>query len=171
MTCRNCAVSQKQKVTMTKNTNPNLNLNFVSLFVYHAVFKTMCGTLAYDSAASLGKAFYRVEKGEIEPYVGNVVASPLLCVLSALQHKRLRQPITNRASLNLALKAIRSEFSFANAADEPPDVRKQAKEFLKHNFCLAQKEGRVALDEALAGFPVSAGDLTTWEEHRLGIHE
>lgn len=142
----------------------NINPHFVSVFVYHAVYKTITGCLAATSALSLSKTFYRIHRGELTPDLANAVACPLLCVLSTLQYMQLQQPIVNRASLKLALQGIRSLFSFA---DEPLAVRKQAKMFLSHDLATAQTEGLAALDEALAGFPVSGGDLALWEEHRL----
>jgi len=148
---------------MRKNINPH----FVSVFVYHIVYKSITGRLAYASAMSLSQTFYRIHTGEITPDIANAVACPLLCVLSGLQYTRLKQPITSRASLNLALKDIRNLFSFADESDEPLDVREQARKFLEHNLENARMDGLAALDEALAGFPVSGGDLALWEEHRL----
>lgn len=144
-----------------------INPHFVSVFVYHAVYKTITGCLALTSALSLSQTFFRIHKGEITPDVANAVACPLLCVLSGLRYTTLKEPITSRASLYLALEGIRSLFSFADDADEPLDVQEQARMFLEHNLGNARKEGLAALEEALAGFPVSGGDLALWEAHRL----
>lgn len=144
----------------------NINPHFVSVFVYHAVYKTITGCLAATSSLSLSQTFYRIHKGEIRPDAAYAVACPLLWVLTGLQYMQLQQPIVNRASLKLALQGIRALFSFA---DEPLAVRKQAKMFLNHDLATARTEGLAALDEALAGFPVSGGDLALWEEHRLTL--
>jgi hypothetical protein len=39
--------------------------------------------------------------------------------------------------------------------------------FFEHDLANARAAGLAALDEALAGFPVSGGDLSLWEERRL----
>jgi len=143
-----------------------INPHFVSVFVYHAVYRTITGCLASTSALSLPQTFFRIRKGEITPDAANAVACPLLCVLSGLQYTPLKQPITSRASLDLALQSILSLFSFDDA-DGPLEVREQAKMFLEHDLGNARREGLAALEEALAGFPVSGGDLALWEEHRL----
>ena len=145
---------------MRKSINPH----FVSVFVYHAVFKTISGRLAATSSLSLSKTFYLMHKGELKPSAAFAVACPLLWVLTRLQYMQLEQPIVNRASLKLAMQGIRSLFS---CTDEPLAVRKLAKMFLEHDLATAHKEGLAALDEALAGFPVSGGDLAVWQEHRL----
>ena len=143
-----------------------INPHFVSVFVHHAVYKTISGCLASTSALSLSQTFYRVHKGEITPHAANAIACPLLCVLSGLQYTTLKQPITSRASLDLALQRIHSLFSFDDS-DGPLEVLEEAKMFFEHDLGNARREGLAALDEALAGFPVSGGDLALWEEHRL----
>ena len=142
----------------------NINPHFVSVFVYHAVYKTITGCLASSSALSLSQTLYRIHKGEIRLEAALDEACPMLWVLSGLECMQLQQPIVNRTSLKLALQGVRSLFSFD---DEPLAVRKQVKMFLAHYFAAVRTEGLAALDEALAGFPVSGGDLALWEKHRL----
>jgi hypothetical protein len=144
----------------------NINPHFVSLFVYHAVYKTMTGCLASTSSLTLSQTFHSLDKGEIKPSAAYAVACPLLWVIAGLEYMQLEQPIVTRASLKSAMQGIRRLFSFEDA---PPDVRKQAKMFLEHDLANARVAGLAALDEALAGFPVSGGDLTLWEERRLTI--
>lgn len=145
----------------------NINPNFVSVFAYHVVYKTVTGCLAATSSLSLSKTFYLIHKGELKPEIAYAVACPLLVVISDLENMQLEQPIVDRASLKLAMQGMRSLFGFADASDECLAVKEEAKMFLEHVLAIAHTEGLAALDEALAGFPVSGGDLALWAEHRL----
>lgn len=142
-----------------------IKAHFISVFVYHAIFRTMTKHLATKSALSLHDTFKRVDKGELPASAYSALALPLLSVLGGLTYIHLQQPIADHESFESVMDLI---FSVQFIAEDMPWVRDEALVFLKFSMETARQEGLAALEEALSDFPVSGGDLANWELHRLG---
>lgn len=142
----------------------NINANFVSLFVNHAIFRTLTLGLSTTAMFSLSRNFHGIDKGERKPSTTDVVANPVVCVLSAMALSQLQQPITDKASLERAIENIRPMFE---VTEDFPSVANEAMESMEYDLDNARKAGLAALEEALAGFPISDGDFALWDEHLL----
>lgn len=138
--------------------------HFISVFVYHAIFRTMTRHLATKSALSLHDTFNRVAKGELPASAYCALALPLVSVLGGLTYFHLQQPISDHESFEAVMDHI---FSAQFIGEEMPWVRDEALVFLEFAMESARQEGLAALEEALSGFPASGGDLANWEWHRL----
>ena len=144
--------------------NNTLSIHLNSLFVHHVVIKALMGILASSACAHLSETFLQVHKQEIEPSIWTTVATPLLCVVAALQHICPDEPITDRESLDLVLGRIRMQF---DVTKDFPAVGANAMMLLEHALRHTRAYGLFALEEVKAGYPVSGGDLAVWDAHQL----
>jgi hypothetical protein len=146
----------------------NTNAKFVSLFVNHAILRALTLGLSTTAVFSLSRNSHPTENGERRPSTLDMVANPVVCVLSAMALGQLKRPITNTASLERAIENIRAMFA---ATVDFPSIESEAKEAMEYDLGNARKAGLAALEEALAGFPISGGDLDLWSEHLLTNHK
>lgn len=144
--------------------NPNINTQFTSLFVYHVLIKNLGALLAASAGISLvARNPAMVQEKDTSGYF-RLVASPLLCLAGTLHCLQFDEPITDRASFDLVIEALREQF---DVAEDFPAVEAEAMELMEHALAYARQAGLDALEEALSGFAVSGGDLEVWETHRL----
>jgi hypothetical protein len=148
--------------------NNHITPHLVSLFVYHAVFKAMTWLISFASLPSLKESMYSLPSGRIPPYGTAMVATPLLCALAGMASMSLQEPISDRATFDAAMQGIFAQFE---EFDEFPLVAERATKISQGSMNYAKEQGLAALEEALAGFPVSGGDFAVWEEHMLGGNE
>jgi hypothetical protein len=148
--------------------NNHINPHLVSLFVYHAVFKAMTSGISFASLSSLEESMHGVQSGEIPLYGAALVATPLLCSLAGMASMSLQKPISDRATFDAAMEGIFAQFEEFDAF---PFVAARAMELSHKYMSHAKTRGLAALEEALAGFPVSGGDVAIWEDHMLGSNE
>ncbi len=144
--------------------NDTLNIHLNSLFVHHVVIKALMGILSSTAGSHLSETFVQIHKQEIEPSIWTTVATPLLCVVAALQHICPDEPITDCESLDLVLDQIRMQF---DVTEDFPAVGAKALMLLGHALRYTRTYGLFALEEVKAGYPVSGGDLAVWDAHQL----
>jgi hypothetical protein len=111
---------------------------------------------------------YRLPNGEMPIYGTAMVATPLLCALAGMASMSLQEPISDRATFDAAVQGIFAQFE---EFDDFPLVAERAMTISQSYMNQAKEEGLAALEEALAGFPVSGGDFAVWEDHLLGSNE
>ena len=148
--------------------NNHITPHLVSLFVYHAVFKAMTWGISFASLPRLEESMHRLPSGEIPPYGIAMVATPLLCALAGMASMSLQEPISDRATFDAAVQGIFAQFE---EFDEFPFVAERAMTISQNYMNHAKKKGLAALEEALAGFPVSGGDFAVWEDHSYESNE
>jgi hypothetical protein len=145
----------------------HIQKQLTSFFVHAAVMNAMVAILSSTASLSLSQTMAQIRKKEIEPCSGSVVAVPMMCVLSSLEYIFFKVPITGRKSFDDVKATIRQQ---CEVVQEFPVVEVEAMSFLEHALAYATKSGLEALEEALAGFPVSGADIAIWDAHQLSRH-
>lgn len=141
----------------------DINKHLVSNFVHYAIFRAMTLGLSFTSLMSLCQTFVDIDKGEIGSSMQNAVATPVLCVLAGMASIQIQEPITDEQSLDWAIEDIRAGFE-VGGDDYPPSIQAEAVRCMENWLGVTRSRGMEALAEALAGFPVSGGDFTVWND-------
>lgn len=87
---------------------------------------------------------------------------PVNCVMDAVSDICALSTIDSEESLVDTLDSIRNQFEVADVCDKEDEA--WVIESLEHVLTQVEVEGRRALNEAKAGFPVSGGSIARWVE-------
>lgn len=138
----------------------DLESHRISNFVTLALAGTFCSLLASHAVFEATHELNSPEMHEIP--AASRPSCCLLFVCSAAWRVCASAQVSSSDSLEDVLQTLRCQF--AAAEDCPSGLRERALELLEHSLRMATIRARAALDEALAGFPVSDGDFAHWTE-------
>ncbi len=98
---------------------------------------------------------------------GRQPTMPMNCVIDAAAETCAMSTIDSEGALVEVLEAIRAQFEVADECDKEDEA--WVLEVLEHVLEDAAVEARRALNEAMAGYPVSGGSVARWIRAERGI--